>query len=501
MDNDEKTTEEQAPEQPAEQRPEQTLPVKKTRKRLFLIVGAILVLLLGAGAAAYVLTREDKTPTASVTQADGTKKTLSFAETGYTGIAEDVLSNQTFDCAPRSEHEWYRSDRTFTIDPTNPDTMYINVEYKGLYKTTDGGKTWTQKVKGIKVYGRTDDPKKGCYSEYPVIRMDPKDNKHLIVGISGGGGGFLDATTPNSQTGGAYQTYDGGETWTLMINDKMDIYVTDLQFDPSNPKTIYYGTASNPASWQGADQNKLYVTKGIVYKTTTSAKDRDWVELPTGLGNRTGAQSILVNPANGKEINVATYSAVRLSADGSGTGISSGKDTSGQQMGILKTTDGGTTWTSIQIPGGSPISEAFMCKNNFKYQYFVPQGTNGPASYTSFDGAATFKKSGTAMDVVAYDPYDASCMHMLGYSTTAGTPTIPNLNLFESMDGGVTWKVHGKLPAEIKDLNDTKTRPSVIEWHPADKNTIFMAGAGGHVWKSADFGMTWATLLSYEILK
>lgn len=467
----------------------------------WMLFGVVIFMLIVVGTVFAFIHIHAKESGAATTSSNGTAKTLSYAETGYTGVTADVLSNQTFDCVPRTEHEWYRSDRTLTIDPKNPGTMYINVEYKGLYRSTDGGKTWVQKTKGIKVYARSDDKTKGCYSEYPVIRMDPSNDKHLILGISGGGGGFLDATTPNSQTGGAYQSYDGGDSWQLMINNEMDIYVTDLAFDPTSPKTIYYGTASNPASWQGADQNKLYVTKGIVYKTTTAAKSRDWTELPTGLGNRTGAQSILVNAKDSKQLNVATFSALRESADGTGTGLSTGKDTSISQMGILKSRDGGNTWTTTPLPDGNPpIIEGFACDANFSHQFYVPSSTNTPVSYTSLDGATSFKRSSIPMSIVAYDPYDSSCNHMLGYSTSAGTPTIPNLNLFESNDGGLNWKARGTLPREITDLNDPKTRPSVILWHPTTRNTIFMAGAGGHVWKSTDFGDTWTDLLDYTKL-
>ncbi len=464
-------------------------------KKIIIPAGIAAVVVIAAAVFMFAHGDNPATPPAE----RGNNKT-SLEATGYTGVTQDVLTNQTFDCAPRNENEWYRSDHTFTIDPSNPNTMYVNVEYKGFYKTTDGGKTWTQKTKGIKVYARSDDKTKGCYSEYPVVRIDPGNSKHLILGISGGGGGFLDATTPNSQTGGAYQSYDGGNTWQLMINNHMDIYVTDLAFDPSSPKTIYYGTASNPASWQGADQNKLYVTKGLVYKTSSSAQNRDWMELPTGLGNRTGAEAILVNDKDGKQINIPTFSAVRQSADGSGTGISTGKNTSVPQLGILKTIDGGNTWTTTQLPGSPAIREGYACAADFSHQFYMPTGTDRPLSYASLDGGTTFIRTSMSMDVVAYDPFDASCNHLLGYSNSAGTPTIPNLNLFESNDGGLTWKPHGSLPVEITDLNNPKVRPSVIAWHPTDKNTIFMAGAGGHIWKSTDFGSSWSTLLDYTKL-
>lgn len=477
-----------------------------TKKKLLIAI-PILLLVIGI-ATAFALT-QDKDSDREVVQETATPQTTAtpvvtptpdnLVETAYTGVKEDVITKQTFDCKPTDEHQWYRTDRTLTIDFEDPNTMYINVEWKGIYKSTDGGKTWVQKTKGIKVYADAADTTKGCYSEYPVIHMNPKNNKHLIVGISGGGGGFLNPTSINSQTGGVYQSFDGAETWQLMINDKMNIYVTDAVFDLGNPDNIYYGTTSNPASFIEADQSKLFVTKGLIYHTKDAGKT--WEELPTGIGERSGATSILVNPKDSNEILAPTYSAVRQSTNADGTGLSTGKDTSSvTQLGILKTLDGGKTWESLKIPGNPPLIAGFASYTNFKNMFFMTQvsGTTSPG-YITLDGGATFKETKT-LNVVTYDPFDPTGNHVLGYSNTGGTPTIPALHLWESKDGGVTFKGRGTLPKEIKDLNATNTRPSSIVWHPTDKNTIFMSGAGGKIWKSTNLGTTWTTILSYDQL-
>ena len=455
---------------------------------------AAVIVLIGVGAGFLAMRKESQNV---ITLPDGTKKELSLEETAYTGVAADVLTNQTMECKPRGKNEWYRTDHTLVVDHKNPNILYVSVEHIGIFKSIDGGKTWVQKTKGIKVYARADDTTKGCYGEYPVIRMDPKDNKHLVIGLSGGGGGFLDATTPNSQVGGVYQTFDGGESWQLMINNKMNIYVTDVAIDPSNPENVYYGTSSSPASWGGSDQNKLYVTTGLIYHTANSGKS--WVELPTGIGKKSSASTVMINPANGKEIVAPTFSADRESADGSGTGISTGKDTSGAQLGVLRTNDGGKSWTSTQLPGSLPIVNGYFSERNFKNMFFVAFNTGPAVGYVSQDAGKTFKTT-NYMDFVAYDPHDSQGRHVVGYSTTAGTPTLPSLNLFHSTDGGLTWTATGTLPKEITNLNDHKVRPSKIVWHPTDKNTLYMSGAGGHVWKTTDLGQSWTTLLDLNKL-
>lgn len=271
----------------------------------------------------------------------------------------DVIDNQKFDCAPRNDDEWYRTDHTLVVDPKDPNIMFVNIEWLGVYKTTDGGKTWAHKTRGIKAYARSDNPSKACYGEYPTIVIDPHDTKHVMLVVSGGGGGHLSLTEPNAQTGGVFHSFDSGETWDFMITDDMNVYALDAVFDPKTAGTAFYSTASNPASHTEADQNKVFVTKGLIYKTTDNGKS--WTELPTGIGQNSSVTKIMINPANPAEIVAPTFSAQRQSADGTGTGIATGKKLT-QQLGILRTTDGGQTWAPLAGSTGNAIVNAAYSK-------------------------------------------------------------------------------------------------------------------------------------------
>lgn len=461
-------------------------------------IGIIAVVIGGSG---WVLTQKLLSKQEGLSTAD-TSITPITGDPVVTALTKgpDVITSMTFDCSPRNEHEGYRTDRTLVIDPTDPNIMYINVEWKGVFKSVDGGQTWTQKVKGIKVYANKDDTTKGCYSEYPVIKMDPNDHLHLVLGASGGGGGNLSLTEPNSQTGGAYQSFDGGETWKMMITSKMNFYLNDVAFDSKNPATIYYGTSSNPGSWQEADQSKVYVKDGLVYKTRDNGKT--WTELPTGIGQNTAATRIMVNPKNPEELIVPTYSAKRLSADGTGTGVSTGKDFSIPQMGILHSLDGGTTWTKLtDIPGNPSLVYGAFAPTDFTHLYFRVDGQDADtiAGYVTFDGGKTWKKT-KYLDLVSYDPNDPTAQHMIGYTIVVVGPGSQSLHMWESKDGGLTWSKLGTLPSEITDVTNTPYRPTQIEWHPTDKNTFYMTGGGGHIWKTTDLAKTWTTLLSVDKL-
>ena len=112
---------------------------------------------------------------------------------------------------PHSEHIG-----KIVVDPKEPNTVYVAAlgplwsdgEERGLYKTTDGGKSWAKVLKGSNL-------STGCAS----VAMDPQDSKTLFASLwdfrrkgwtfrSGG-------ESPDVPSGsGLYKTTDGGATWS-----------------------------------------------------------------------------------------------------------------------------------------------------------------------------------------------------------------------------------------------------------------------------------------------
>jgi photosystem II stability/assembly factor-like uncharacterized protein len=104
------------------------------------------------------------------------------------------------------------------VDPTSSDTVYACAPGKlwsdspdrGLYKTTDGGKTWSQVLKGANL-------STGCSS----IAMDPKDPNHLLAGMWdfrrtawGFRSGGPNADAPSGSA--MMESHDGGRTWNKL---------------------------------------------------------------------------------------------------------------------------------------------------------------------------------------------------------------------------------------------------------------------------------------------
>jgi hypothetical protein len=115
------------------------------------------------------------------------------------------------------------------VCPSDPDTVYIGmgeVELRGnvipgdgVYKTTDGGKTWKHMgLSDTQVIGR--------------VRVDPTNCDRVFVAALGHTFG------PNAERG-VFRSTNGGVTWEKVLFGDDLTGAVDLSIDPSNPQVIY----------------------------------------------------------------------------------------------------------------------------------------------------------------------------------------------------------------------------------------------------------------------
>ena len=119
---------------------------------------------------------------------------------------ESVGNKFDYEGAPGT-HQWYdgtqrpwKFTRVWHLEPslTDPETVYAGVEDAALFRTTDGGRSWSE-LSGLRTHesGPRWQPGAGGMCLHTIV-LDPKDPARIFVAIS---------------AAGAFRTDDGGKTW------------------------------------------------------------------------------------------------------------------------------------------------------------------------------------------------------------------------------------------------------------------------------------------------
>ena len=287
------------------------------------------------------------------------------------------------------------------VAPSNPAVIYAGTGESdirsdlssgdGVYKSNDGGKTWTNI---------------GLRESRQISRIvvDPKNADVVYVGVLG------HAYGPNPERG-VYKSTDGGKTWEHVLNQGPEVGVSDLAMAAGTPGTLFAGTwQAHRPPW--STYAPLQGTKSGLFRTTDGGAN--WTELkgnglPEGEWGRVG----VTVSADGKRV----YALIDA----------------GKKSGLYRSDDGGNTWTLINSDSrltsrGWYFNQPTIDPNNPDVVY-VPN----VALYRSEDGGKTISivrgaPGGDDYHQLWIDPANSSRM-VLG--TDQGTSV--------SLDRGQTW--------------------------------------------------------------
>ena len=145
---------------------------------------------------------------------------------------------------PLTTHQWYDGTqhpwefkRVWHLEPslTEPDTVYAGVEDAALFRSSDGGKNWTE-LPGLRGHGTGPkwQPGAGGMCLHTII-LDPSDPGRIYIAIS---------------AAGAFRTDDGGHTWKPINRGLKSQYIPDpaaevghcvhhVAMNPSRPGVLF----------------------------------------------------------------------------------------------------------------------------------------------------------------------------------------------------------------------------------------------------------------------
>ena len=154
------------------------------------------------------------------------------------------------------------------INPVTPTTLYAIANDVGLFRSQDGGESWSFKAAGAS--GGAIDPvspnrvyRVGSYSggwlwrsddegetwipltaTFPITQASGVDCLRSYRLYTNSGTVYATACGRDSGDSGLIASTNYGETWTPRMGGLTDTQVTALAFHPTDPLTMYLGTAS-----------------------------------------------------------------------------------------------------------------------------------------------------------------------------------------------------------------------------------------------------------------
>jgi photosystem II stability/assembly factor-like uncharacterized protein len=310
---------------------------------------------------------------------------------------------------------------------------------RGVYKSTDGGKTWT--FAGLRDVG-----------QISAVRIHPANPD--IVYVAALGNPFVP-----SKERGIYRSNDGGKTWKNVLFVSDSVGAAALAIQPGNPNVLY------ACMWHGQRKPWTIISGGHdggIYKSTDGGDN--WTKLAGGLPNELfGRSNVGISAANPNRV----YALIEAKPG----------------SGLYRSEDSGATWTLIN-GSGSLITRPFyyttlgVDPNNPDVVWIGDEGW-----FKSDDGGKAFKR----MPVPHGDNHDVWINPKNSQYMIQGNDGGANV----SLDGGQTWSTQLNQPtAEIYQValddqypyrvygaqqdNDTVIAPSL----PLGDGQDFRAGPG-----------------------
>lgn len=412
------------------------------------------------------------------------------------------------------------------VDPTTPTTIYV-AAYIGVYKTTDGGLTWSATGLSASVTRLVISPTNpailyaGRFSGEVLKSIDAGANWSTVLTVPGTPVQALEVDPQDANTvyagtiftGGMYKTVDGGMNWDTINNGlpfQHDVW--ELAIDPVDPNTIYAG---------------VFCCIGIgangVYKSTDGGLN--WSPMNTGLTDLSITE-LIVDPTNPAVLYASSTSpfgntvGVFKTTNGaaSWSGVSTGLSThrvgvlaidptnpatvyAGSQFGgVFRTTTGGGSWgatnsglfahtlVSLAI---DPSTPATLYTGNSTAQNAVFKTTTGGTSWSLATAGLDHPVDDLVVDPVTSTTVYAAARTSIVYNST---------EVYKSTDSGANWNPTGAGGESLTRMRLAidPVSPSTLYTTMGDSvmgGTVLKTTTGGMSWTPANTGLPMMTFL------
>jgi photosystem II stability/assembly factor-like uncharacterized protein len=385
---------------------------------------------------------------------------------------------------------------SIVVHPKNPDVVWLAAlgspfgsnEERGIFKTTDGGRTWKKTL-------YVNDSTGGR-----VLAINYSNPDELYAGMYRASRKGWDIISGGSaKEGGIYKSTDGGESWTKLSNGLPNRLIGKIDIDVarSAPRTLY-AMVEAPGN------------EGGLYRSNDSGESWRLLNSSTNLRPRPFYFNYVdVNPKNAEEVWVnalalfkssnggRTFAAVPTPhADNHGIWFNPDNPDYAIQCndgGANVTIDGGRTWSSIL---NQPTAELYMVAVDEQYPYLLygPQQDNStvvvpsvPTAAFAFDHPAQAWSQASGCETGGIWPRPDG---KIVWGACKGE--LERFNVETGQSQGKWIYPQNRYGHHPDDITFRFPRQTVIMLSPHDSRTIYQASHVLH--RSTDDGVTWEVI-------
>lgn len=327
-----------------------------------------------------------------------------------------------------------------TIDPTNSNNLWVGAPAGGLWKSTNGGVSWTTGTDNLSVIGCSD------------LAIDPNNTNVMYLATGDGDAG-------DTRSIGVLKSINGGATWTVTgLSNPVTTYrlIRRLIINPSNPQILLaatssgiYRTTNGGSTWtqittfstydlefKPGDPNTVYAA-GTGFHLSTNG-GASFTQIATGIAvSGVNRMAIAVTPHDVNYVYV-------LASDNANSGL----------QGVYKSVNSGTSFTVVATS---------------------PNMLNGSSNGSGTGGQGWYDLC------IAASPLDKNEV------------VIGGVNVWRTTDGGANWTLYGHwtgsgAPFTHADHHDLEYDPSGVLYN-ANDGTLYKRTASSSSWTELSNGM------------
>ncbi len=300
----------------------------------------------------------------------------------------------------------------------------------GVYKSTDGGKTWTHV--GLRESGHIS-----------RVRIHPTNPDLVYAAVLGNVFG------PNAERG-IFRSRDGGKTWEKVLYVDERTGASDLSMDATNPRILYAGMWTVERKPWTIDSGS---TVGGIFKSVDGGTT--WTKLTRGLPSEVlvGKIAVSVSPANPDRL----WAQVEAAAD---------------QGGLYRSDDGGATWDRVN-------KQRMLQQRASYYTHVFADPVDADTVYALNTGLYKSTDGGRTFQGFAFGCCDDDVAHSDNHDLWIN-PTNPQVMIdandggaIVSLNGGTSWSSNTNQPtAEIYRVTVDTRFPYRVYGAQQDNSTI-----------------------------